>query len=412
MSFGGGGGGALPNHEHTNIALDGGPLSFLNTTVASLSANSMTYSDGAALQELTIGGEGSAMTVSGGVPTWAAAGPAGDVLSAILVMANSTTIGDYTQPASATCSSAASSGTATVTITGVFGYNHSLYNGSQIRGGEEFNVDAALRGQTVSEISAWLKKTGSPTGLGYFRAYDSGGALVATFGSVDVATFTGSYVEYSSGTGATRILATGDKLVFEYSGGDASNNVQMEVAATCLYDCPGATRTRQTDYSVAGGWSTNNTNDYHMSFTYENFPNPCSNAVDDNTATYWQSATETNPNIYVDLSSSTTCSNIGIDPNSATTETEVTIQSSDDAVSWTTQRTILTSNWTNGAWNYIRFNLATARYWRIYGNSGNSVDLAINEIKVLNGVSDANVRTLHGHIPISSSDTSLNNAGV
>lgn len=70
MSFGGGGSGALPNHEHTNIALDGGPLDFVNTTIASLTANSMTYSDGAALQELTIGSDAQVLAVSGGSPAW------------------------------------------------------------------------------------------------------------------------------------------------------------------------------------------------------------------------------------------------------------------------------------------------------------------------------------------------------
>jgi len=70
MGFGGGGGGALPNHEHTNIALDGGPLDFVNTTIASLTANSMTYSSGAALQELTIGSDAQVLGVSGGAPTW------------------------------------------------------------------------------------------------------------------------------------------------------------------------------------------------------------------------------------------------------------------------------------------------------------------------------------------------------
>ena len=70
MSFGGGGSGALPNHEHTNIALDGGPLDFVNTTIGSLSANSMTYSNGAALQELTIGADAQVLAVSGGAPAW------------------------------------------------------------------------------------------------------------------------------------------------------------------------------------------------------------------------------------------------------------------------------------------------------------------------------------------------------
>jgi hypothetical protein len=112
------------------------------------------------------------------------------------------------------------------------------------------------------------------------------------------------------------------------------------------------------------------------------------------------------------MSSSTTTSNLALYPNTGTTETEITIQSSDDAAAWTTQRTITWSNLTEGAWNYIRFNIVSSRYWRIYGNSGNSVDMQIDEIKVLDAVSDANVRTLHGHIGISSSDTSLNNAGV
>ena len=70
MSFGAGSGGTLPNHEHTNIALDGGPLDFVNTTIASLTANSMTYSDGAALQELTIGADAQILGVSGGSPAW------------------------------------------------------------------------------------------------------------------------------------------------------------------------------------------------------------------------------------------------------------------------------------------------------------------------------------------------------
>lgn len=76
MGFGGGGGGALPNHEHTNIALDGGPLDFNNTTIASLAAGSITFSDGAALQELPIGAGGDIMQISAGAPAWASASAA------------------------------------------------------------------------------------------------------------------------------------------------------------------------------------------------------------------------------------------------------------------------------------------------------------------------------------------------
>lgn len=70
MGFGGGGGGALPNHQHTNIPLTGGPLAFNNTTIAGLAAGSITYSSGAALQELTAGGVNTVLQMAAGLPSW------------------------------------------------------------------------------------------------------------------------------------------------------------------------------------------------------------------------------------------------------------------------------------------------------------------------------------------------------
>lgn len=56
MSFGGGGGGALPAHVHDNTPLQGGPLNFSNVTIGGMSAGDITYSDGAALQTLAAPG--------------------------------------------------------------------------------------------------------------------------------------------------------------------------------------------------------------------------------------------------------------------------------------------------------------------------------------------------------------------
>jgi hypothetical protein len=72
MSFGGGGGGALQNHVHNNVPLQGGPLDFANDTIASLNAGSTTFSDGAALQELVIGNAGDSLVVNGAgtAPEW------------------------------------------------------------------------------------------------------------------------------------------------------------------------------------------------------------------------------------------------------------------------------------------------------------------------------------------------------
>ena len=71
MPFNGGGGGSLPAHEHTNIANDGGPLDFNNTTVGSMNAGDLTYSDGAALQQLAIAAPDDQLRVSAGnIPEW------------------------------------------------------------------------------------------------------------------------------------------------------------------------------------------------------------------------------------------------------------------------------------------------------------------------------------------------------
>ena len=46
MPFSGGGGGQLSNHVHDNTPLQGGPLNFAGTTIASMNSGDMTYSNG------------------------------------------------------------------------------------------------------------------------------------------------------------------------------------------------------------------------------------------------------------------------------------------------------------------------------------------------------------------------------
>ena len=78
MPFSGGGGGALPQHVHNSVPLQGGPLDFANDTIASLNAGSTTFSDGAALQELVIGNAGESLVVNGAgtAPEWGSGGGA------------------------------------------------------------------------------------------------------------------------------------------------------------------------------------------------------------------------------------------------------------------------------------------------------------------------------------------------
>jgi len=86
MGFGGGGSGALPAHQHSNVPLSGGPLDMANVTIGSLNQGSVVYSDGAALQELVMPGvpAGELLTFAAAAtaPSWAS-GAAGGSLTLI-----------------------------------------------------------------------------------------------------------------------------------------------------------------------------------------------------------------------------------------------------------------------------------------------------------------------------------------
>ena len=81
MSFGGGGGGAITAHVHDNTPSEGGPLDFGNVTIGSMAQGSVTYSDGAALQELVApalpAGEVLSFQPAATAPSWSAAAAGG-----------------------------------------------------------------------------------------------------------------------------------------------------------------------------------------------------------------------------------------------------------------------------------------------------------------------------------------------
>ena len=136
-------------------------------------------------------------------------------------------------------------------------------------------------------------------------------------------------------------------------------------------------------------------------------------AIDNNTATKWISSSESNPNIYVDMGSALNlCAAAFYFDSTGTTNTEILIQSSADALTWTTRRTITESNLTDGAYNYYRFNIAGgSRYIRFYGNSAGSTVLSIWEIKILKKT-DAEIFNDLGMLTITPNDTTLGADGT
>ena len=141
--------------------------------------------------------------------------------------------------------------------------------------------------------------------------------------------------------------------------------------------------------------------------------NGASSVKDNNTATRWTSSSESNPNIYVDMGSALNlCAAAFYFDSTNTTNTEILIQSSADASTWTTKRTITKSDLTNGAYNFYRFNIAGgARYIRFYGNSAGSTVLSIWEIKILKKT-DAEIFNDLGMLTITPNDTTLSADGT
>ena len=198
MSFGGGGGGALPNHEHTNIALDGGPLDFSNTTIASLNQGSITYSDGAALQELVIGGAGNALVVNGGAtaPEW---GTTGGVSTNIQIDSlssdfSTTSTSPVSTGLSLTCTNSAG-GICNIAVTGTWWSEPTDYNAYTQLYDDGVAVSNSVR---FTELGSTSQRIGYP----FVWA-------VATDGSVlDIRTYveSGTTVNFDGSTGDTNMV--------------------------------------------------------------------------------------------------------------------------------------------------------------------------------------------------------------
>ena len=429
------------------------------------------YQDAAGLQRLAASTSGFLLTTkgAGANPEWAASS-GGSVATDILVQENNTTIGDYSTPSGSTCSSAATSPASPDYETDFSSATGWSANTSHIQiDTANSEMDWQLTGTytdeeiyhdlTTVDNSKWILRckvtfdniaiNGTPGQANEFKfgIYDisnpsgetpSADAIFFTIASGS-SSIANAAVQINGGSRTTTATqntpfststATSTDFYCQLTR-ESTTSITYKVFTDSAYSIQlGSTITHATtsgvtslryvmariySQTVSGAGINASISDvkFWNAINDINVPtNPCSNAIDDNAAgTYWKSASETNPNIYVDMGSAAIDSNIAIYPHSDTTETEVTIQSSTDATNWTTRRTILTANWTNGAYNYIRFNNVNSQYWRIYGNSGASVVLAINEIKA-KSETDADILDKHGHLSISTSDTSLNNAGT
>lgn len=125
--------------------------------------------------------------------------------------------------------------TAAGTITATIGVAYSANQSAQdldanlsasysTRVGERFT---AFSLSTITSVSFYLKKTLAPTGTANITVRDSGtDALLGTLGTQNVALLTTSYAWYTYTTPLT-VSASDIRILFEYSGGDVNNYVDV-----------------------------------------------------------------------------------------------------------------------------------------------------------------------------------------
>lgn len=126
-------------------------------------------------------------------------------------------------------------------------------NGTQTRAGVKINAGFSGIGSSIQKIKFAMKKGGSPTGNMTYTVRDSSDTIKAQSGTYDVSTLTGSFVKIELTLGSVVEIASGDRVLVEYTGGDGSNKIQMQDKNTTP-----ETNTQESVYS--GSYTDSNRN--------------------------------------------------------------------------------------------------------------------------------------------------------
>lgn len=362
-------------------------------------------SNGTTITPLAVGSNNQVLTADSEEATgmkWATPDTGGE--SVDMVYPLNTTIGDYAAPASATATSSATVDSLLHTTVGSEAQTDDIYSGYRTRQGNQVLTSHALIGKLLQKVGLKLKKTGSPTGTATIAIRNNAGTIQLTLGTLDVSTLTTSYVVYTFENLTGHTLVADDRVDIEFTGGDASNKVQI------------ASQTASGDANIEGCFYNGSYTDFgeerYMEF-YVQSAATASLAINGSTSDYWQSNSENNPAIYFDLTSVRDIASLAINFNKTnTTETTIKIRCSTDTTftDGETVRYINIADFTDDTWRFIPINrlAADCRYVQIYGIS-NSVVLSINEVKVYYAptTTDWNRKHYHRKISTTASDNSL-----
>lgn len=296
----------------------------------------------------------------------------------------STTIGDYSQPSTAVASSFVLSDSTSDVTNGISATTDSdlstLTGASKITGLVENSqithvaVNIAVATGNF-RFAIYADSTGAPGSLlaqTTGGAYSTGMNYIAvtspyTVSSGDAANGVWIAVQHSSSSGRVEVLA----------GGASASRKQVSV-------------TYGTGLPDPFGSASDSTSTLQVGVRLY-IPLIATRAVDDSTSTAWESNSEANPNIYVDLSSAREVVGIAINLNTVdTTVTTLKIRGSTDTSFADSENIIYVnvSDFTDNTWRYLPNNFlpTNVRYIQVYAVETGV--LSVYEIKVRYGVSD------------------------
>ena len=103
--------------------------------------------------------------------------------------------------------------------------------GGGSRRGMSFTTGFECLGETVSNMTFLLKKTGSPTGTGYVKVWNASNVEQISLGSIDISTIDSStQTEYTfESPSGSHTLANGDIIAFQSENGTGGNYIGVAV---------------------------------------------------------------------------------------------------------------------------------------------------------------------------------------
>jgi hypothetical protein len=95
------------------------------------------------------------------------------------------------------------------------------------------NTSSSIYNKVIREVDLYLARVGSPTGTATVCIRDSSSNIMTTLGTIDVSTIVQSTTDYVlyvfSNTTSTYATQSGDRISFEFSGGDVNNYIRIAI---------------------------------------------------------------------------------------------------------------------------------------------------------------------------------------